>query len=126
VILPEVISKEPLGPLVRHGDNQWGDVVRWAFNVMIIAEEKGITAANVDQIKGSSQDPEVRRLLGVEGDFGTRLGLENDWPYKVIKQVGNYGESYERNIGPKTPIGLERGVNNLWSAGGLVYAPPYR
>ena len=126
VVLPEVISKEPLGPLVRHGDNQWGDVVRWAFNVMIIAEEKGITAANVDQIKASSQDPEVRRLLGVEGDFGTRVGLENDWPYKVIKQVGNYGESYERNVGPKTPIGLERGVNALWSNGGLVYAPPYR
>jgi general L-amino acid transport system substrate-binding protein len=126
MVLPEVISKEPLGPLVRHGDNQWGDVVRWALNVMIIAEEKGITSANVDQMKDSSGDPEVKRLLGVEGEYGARLGLANDWAYQIIKQVGNYGESYDRNVGPNTPIGLARGVNAGWTKGGILYAPPFR
>jgi general L-amino acid transport system substrate-binding protein len=126
MVLPEVISKEPLGPLVRHGDNQWGDVVRWALNVMIIAEEKGITSANVDQMKDSSGDPEVKRLLGVEGEYGARLGLANDWAYQIIKQVGNYGESYDRNVGPNTPIGLARGVNASWTKGGILYAPPFR
>lgn len=125
MVLPEVISKEPLGPLVRHGDNQWGDVVRWAFNVMIIAEEKGLTSANVDSMM-DSQDPEVLRLLGKEGGYGERLGLANDYAYQIIKQVGNYGESYERNIGPSTPIQLARGINALWTKGGLIYSPPYR
>ena len=126
VVLPEVISKEPLGPLVQHGDHQWGDVVRWALNVMIIAEELGITSQNVDDMRANSKNPEIRRLLGVEGEYGPRLGLANDWAYNVIKAVGNYAESYERNVGPNTPIGLERGVNALWTDGGILYAPPFR
>ncbi|MCG8695424.1 MAG: amino acid ABC transporter substrate-binding protein [Minwuiales bacterium] len=126
VVLPEVISKEPLGPLVRHGDHQWGDVVRWSLNVMIIAEEKGLTSANVDEKKASTNDPEVKRLLGIEGEYGARLGLSNDWAYNIIKMVGNYAESYERNIGPSTQIALERGVNALWTNGGILYAPPFR
>ncbi len=126
IILPEIISKEPLGPLVRHGDNRWGDVVRWSFNAMIIAEEFGVTQANVDEQKGSSQNPEIRRLLGVEGEMGKMTGLPNEWAYNIIKQVGNYGESFERNVGLKTPLGLARGLNELWSKGGLMYAPPIR
>ena len=126
IILPEIISKEPLGPAVRHGDNNWGDVVRWSFFTMLIAEEKGITQANVDEMKGSSQDPEVRRLLGVEDDMGKMMGVSKDWSYNIIKQVGNYGESFERNVGLKTPLGLARGLNELWSKGGLQYAPPIR
>jgi general L-amino acid transport system substrate-binding protein len=126
IILPEIISKEPLGPLVRHGDNRWGDVVRWTLNAMIIAEEFGVTQANVDEQKASSQNPEVRRLLGVEGEMGKMTGLSNDWGYNIIKQVGNYGESFERNVGLKTPLGLARGLNELWSKGGVLYAPPIR
>jgi len=126
IILPEIISKEPLGPAVRHGDNKWGDIVRWSFFVMLIAEEKGITQANVDQVKASSTDPEVRRMLGVEEETGKMLGLSNDWAYNIIKQVGNYGESFERNVGQKTPLGLARGLNELWNKGGLQYAPPIR
>ena len=116
---PEIISKEPLGPLVRHGDHQWGDVVRWTLNAMIIAEELGITSANVDEMK-NSKNPEVQRLLGVSGEYGEMLGLSKDWAYNVIKAVGNYGESFDRNIGPNTPIGLERGLNALWTKGGWV------
>jgi len=126
IILPEIISKEPLGPLVRHGDNNWGDVVRWSLNAMIIGEEFGITQANVDDMKASSQNPEVRRLLGVEGEMGKMIGLPNEWGYNVIKQVGNYGESFERHVGLKTPLALARGLNELWSKGGLLYAPPIR
>jgi len=126
IILPEIISKEPLGPAVRHGDNRWGDIVRWSFNAMLIAEEKGITQANVDDVKAKSEDPEVRRLLGVEDEMGKMTGLSNDWAYNIIKQVGNYGESFERNVGQKTPLGLARGLNELWSKGGLQYAPPVR
>jgi len=126
IILPEIISKEPLGPAVRHGDNRWGDVVRWSFYAMLIGEEKGITQANVDDVKAKSEDPEVRRLLGVEGEMGKMTGLPNDWAYNIIKQVGNYGESFERNVGQKTPLGLARGLNELWSKGGLQYAPPIR
>jgi general L-amino acid transport system substrate-binding protein len=126
IILPEIISKEPLGPVVRHGDNRWGDIVRWSFYAMLIAEEKGITQANVDDVKAKSQDPEVRRLLGVEDEMGKMTGLPNDWAYNIIKQVGNYGESFERNVGQKTPLGLARGLNELWSKGGLQYAPPIR
>jgi general L-amino acid transport system substrate-binding protein len=126
IILPEIISKEPLGPAVRHGDNRWGDVVRWSFNAMLIGEEKGITQANVDDVKAKSEDPEVRRLLGVEDEMGKMTGLSNDWAYNILKQVGNYGESFERNVGQKTPLGLARGLNELWSKGGLQYAPPVR
>jgi general L-amino acid transport system substrate-binding protein len=126
MILPTIISKEPLGPVVRHGDNQWGDVVRWSLNVMIIAEEIGVTSKNVDQLKGSSKNPEIKRLLGVEGEYGARLGLPNDWAYNIIKMVGNYGESYARNVGTNTPLGLPRGLNQLWTKGGILYAPPFR
>jgi general L-amino acid transport system substrate-binding protein len=126
IILPEIISKEPLGPLVRHGDNRWGDIVRWSLNAMIIAEEFGVTQANLDEQKASSQNPEVRRLLGVEGEMGKMTGLANEWAYNIIKAVGNYGESFERNVGLKTPLQLARGLNDLWSRGGLLYAPPIR
>ncbi len=126
VVLPEIISKEPLGPVVRHGDNVWGDIARWVRNALIVAEELGVTQANVSAMKKSSKNPEIRRLLGEEGDFGSMLGLSKEWAYNVIKSVGNYGEIYERHIGVKTPIGLARGVNNLWTKGGILYAPPFR
>jgi general L-amino acid transport system substrate-binding protein len=122
VILPEVISKEPLGPVVRHGDNKWADIVRWSFFAMLEAEEFGLTSANIDG-KMNDSNPNVQRLVGKTGDMGKMLGLDNKWAYNIIKQVGNYGESYERNI---KPIGLERGVNALWTKGGLMYAPPIR
>ncbi len=125
VVLPEIISKEPLGPLVRHGDNQWGDIARWTLNAMITAEELGVTAANVEQMKGSN-NPEIRRLMGVEGDLGTMIGLDNEWAARAIAAVGNYGESYDRNIGPNTALGLARGVNALWTKGGILYSPPFR
>jgi general L-amino acid transport system substrate-binding protein len=125
VILPEVISKEPLGPLVRHGDSNWGDVVRWTFFAMVNAEELGVTSKNVDEMKKSS-NPEIKRLLGLEGDFGKQLGVDNAWAYNIVKMIGNYGESYDRNVGPSTPLGLARGVNDLWTKGGLQYAPPIR
>jgi general L-amino acid transport system substrate-binding protein len=125
IVLPEIISKEPLGPATRQGDDQWSDIVTWVLNATITAEEKGITQANVDKMK-SSKDPEVLRLLGVEGSQGKELGLSNDWAYNIIKSVGNYGEIFERNIGAKTPIGLQRGQNALWTKGGLQYSPPFR
>lgn len=125
VILPERISKEPLGPAVRQGDDQWLDIVRWTLNVMVAAEELGVTSTNVEEMAGSD-NPEVRRLLGVEGAFGESLGLGNDWAANVIALVGNYGESFARNLGPDTPIGLERGQNALHTDGGLQYALPIR
>jgi general L-amino acid transport system substrate-binding protein len=131
VVLPEIISKEPLGPSVRHGDGAWADVVRCSLNAMIIAEEKGITSGNVDKMK-SSKDPEVLRLLGVSqvGDtgagYGQWLGLSDDWAYQIIKQVGNYSESFEKHIGVNTPINIERGLNALYKDGGILYAPPFR
>ena len=125
VILPEIISKEPLGPATRHGDDQWSDIVTWVLNATVTAEEKGVTSANVDDMMGSN-DPEVLRLLGVEGDLGGMFGLNADWAYQIIKQVGNYGEIFERNIGVNTPIGLPRGLNALWTNGGLQYSPPFR
>ena len=123
LVLPEVISKEPLGPVVRHGDDLWFDIVKWTIFAMIEAEEKGITSANVDQMK-SSADPAIKRLLGVTAGNGEALGLKEDWAYTVVKQVGNYGQSYDRNI--KSQLGLERGINALWTQGGLIYAPPVR
>jgi general L-amino acid transport system substrate-binding protein len=126
VILPEVISKEPLGPSVRRGDDEWFQIVRWTGFAMLEAEENGLTQANVDQQKSGSKDPGVQRILGVTEDTGKLLGLDKEWAYRIVKQVGNYGESFERNLGPKTPIGLPRGVNNLWTKGGLMYAPPIR
>jgi general L-amino acid transport system substrate-binding protein len=126
IILPEVISKEPLGPVVRHGDNEWGDVVRWSLYAMIEAEEYGVTSANVDQQKENPDNPTVRRLLGLEGEMGPGLGLPKDWGYQVIKQVGNYGEIFERNLGQNTPLKIDRGLNALWTNGGLQYAMPVR
>ena len=125
MVLPEIISKEPLGPATRHGDDQWSDIITWVLNATITAEELGVTSANVDQQK-SSNNPEVRRLLGVDGSQGSELGLSNDWAYQIIKQIGNYGEIFERNIGVNTPLGIARGLNALWTDGGLIYSPPFR
>ena len=125
MVLPEIISKEPLGPATRHGDDQWSDIITWVLNATITAEELGVTSANVDQQKGSN-NPEVRRLLGVDGSQGSELGLSNDWAYQIIKQIGNYGEIFERNIGVNTPLGIARGLNALWTDGGLIYSPPFR
>ena len=126
VILPEVISKEPLGPVVRHGDNQWGDVVRWTIWLTMAAEEKGITAENVETMFNESTDPEVQRMLGKTGSLWQDLGLDGGAPVRVLKLVGNYGEIFDRNLGPNTPLRLERGINAQWTEGGLIYAPPFR
>ncbi len=126
VVLPEIISKEPLGPVVRHGDDQWFDVVKWTLYAMLEAEEYGVNSENVDKLKAGAKDPVVRRLLGLEGDMGKSLGVGNEWAYHIVKQVGNYGESYERHVGPKTPLKLARGANALWKDGGLQYAMPIR
>ncbi len=122
VILPEVISKEPLGPVVRHGDNRWADLVRWAHFAMIEAEELGLTSANIDQHLNST-NPAIQRFVGATGGFGQMLGVDNRWAYNIIKQVGNYGESFERNV---KPLGIQRGINELWTKGGLMYSPPFR
>jgi general L-amino acid transport system substrate-binding protein len=125
VILPEVISKEPLGPLVRHGDDQWFDVVKWVNFAMLNAEELGVSSKNVDDAMKSNQ-PEIRRLLGVEGNFGEQLGLSKDWVVRILKQVGNYGEVFDRNVGTGSKLGISRGLNRLWTKGGIQYAPPIR
>ncbi|WEJ57200.1 amino acid ABC transporter substrate-binding protein [Devosia sp. FJ2-5-3] len=125
IILPEIISKEPLGPVVRQGDPVWFSIARWTYFALLEAEEQGVTQANVDEMLGSD-NPSVKRLLGVEGDFGTPLGLTADWAYRIIKHIGNYGESYDRHVGPNTEIGLARGLNALWTDGGLQYAMPIR
>ena len=126
VLLPEIISKEPLGPLVRHGDNEWGDVVRWSLNALISAEELGITSANISEMAGGTNNPEINRILGTEGTLGEMLGLDADWAMKAIAVAGNYGEIFEKNIGESTPIGLARGLNAQWTDGGLIYSPPFR
>jgi general L-amino acid transport system substrate-binding protein len=126
VILPEIISKEPLGPSVRQGDSAWADVVRWSLYAMIQGEEFGITSANIDQIKADNKNPDIARFLGTSDELGKGLGLPNDFAYQVIKQVGNYGDSFERNVGMSTSLKIERGVNALWSKGGLMYAMPFR
>jgi general L-amino acid transport system substrate-binding protein len=126
VVLPEIISKEPLGPLVRHGDNDWGDIVRWTLNALISAEELGVTSANIDELAGGTNNPEINRLLGTEGNLGEMLGLDADWAVRAIKAGGNYGEIFEKNIGENTPIGLARGLNAQWTDGGLLYSPPFR
>ncbi len=125
VIMPEVISKEPLGPVVPPNDSQWENVVRWTLNCMINAEELGVNSRNVDN-PSIGATPAIRRLIGTEGESGAQLGLDNQWCSRVIRQVGNYGEIYERHVGPNTPIGLPRGINALWTDGGLIYAPPVR
>ncbi|MEY4753133.1 MAG: hypothetical protein RJA44_808 [Pseudomonadota bacterium] len=126
VILPELISKEPLGPLVRRGDDEWFAIVKWVVNGLIEAEEVGITQANVEQLKADSSDPVVQRLLGKGDDLGKLLGLDREWLARALKAVGNYGEIFERNLGDKTPVGLPRGRNALWNQGGLMYALPLR
>jgi len=125
LILPEIISKEPLGPAINHGDQQWGDVVRWTLFALINAEELGVTSKNVDQMLKST-NPEIRRLLGVEGAFGESLGLTNDFAVRAIRKVGNYGEIFERNVGQGSPLKIKRGLNALWTKGGVMYAPPIR
>ena len=125
VILPEIISKEPLGPLVRHGDDQWFDVAKWTLYAMLNAEELGVSSRNVDEGLKSNQ-PEIRRLLGVEGNFGEQLGLTKDWVVRIVRQVGNYGEVFERNVGTGSKLGISRGINRLWTKGGIQYAPPVR
>ena len=125
VVLPDIISKEPLGPAVRQGDDQWFNLVKWTLFAMVNAEELGVTQANVDD-RAKSASPEIRRLLGVEGDYGKGLGLGKDWAYRIVKHVGNYGESFERNVGETSRLKIKRGLNSLWSKGGLQYAPPIR
>jgi general L-amino acid transport system substrate-binding protein len=126
MILPQVISKEPLGASVRRGDDEWFQIVRWTHFAMLEAEESGLTQNNVDQQKTTNKDPGVQRFLGVSEDTGKLLGLDAEWALRIVKQVGNYGESFERNLGSKSPVNLPRGVNNLWTKGGLMYAPPIR
>lgn len=126
IILPDVISKEPLGPVVRQGDFQWFTLNKWVYYALINAEEMGITSKNVEQLAATSTNPEIKRMLGKEGDFGKQLGVENDWVVRIVKSVGNYGEIYDRNIGEGSPIKIARGVNNLWTKGGLHYGPPIR
>ncbi len=126
VILDETMSKEPLGPVVRHGDDQWFDIVQWVVFATFTAEEFGITSANVDEIRASTENPTVKKLLGLEGEMGQKLGLSDDWAYNIIKQVGSYAEIYDRNLGPDTPTFIPRGLNSLYTDGGLLYAPPVR
>ncbi|MFO1269411.1 MAG: amino acid ABC transporter substrate-binding protein [Rubrivivax sp.] len=126
VILPELISKEPLGPSIRRGDDEFFAIAKWVVFALIEAEEYGITQANVDKMKADSKDPVVQRILGTSEDTGKLLGLDRDWAYRAIKAVGNYGEIFERNVGPKSALKLPRGANNLWSKGGFMYAPPVR
>lgn len=127
VILPEIISKEPLGPLVRHGDDQWADIARWVLNALIAAEEYGVTSANIEELAKGTQNPEINRLLGTEGDLGAFIGLDKDWAKRaIIGAGGNYGEIFAATIGESTPIGLARGLNAQWTQGGLLYAPPFR
>ncbi len=126
VILDVTLSKEPLGPVVRHGDDQWLDIVKWTIFATFAAEEYGISSANVDEIRSSTENPEIKRLLGLEGDLGAKLGLSNDFAYNIIKLVGNYGEIYDRSLGEGTPTFIPRGLNSLYTNGGLLYSPPFR
>jgi general L-amino acid transport system substrate-binding protein len=125
VILPEVISKEPLGPVVRHGDDQWFDVVKWVLFGMIAAEELGVSSKTLDEAMRTKQ-PEIRRLLGLDGSHGEQFGLSRDWVVRIVKHVGNYGEIFERNVGAQSKLGISRGLNRLWTKGGIQFAPPIR
>jgi general L-amino acid transport system substrate-binding protein len=125
IILPDVISKEPLGPAVRQGDMQWFNIVKWVNFAMINAEELGVTSQNIDEAL-KSEKPDVRRLLGNEGSYGEHLGLTKDWAARIVKHVGNYGEVFERNVGVGSKLGIPRGINQLWNVGGIQYAPPIR
>lgn len=126
VVLPEIISKEPLGPLVRHGDDNWADIVRWTLNALITAEELGVTSANLEEMAKGTNNPEINRLLGTEGDLGGMLGLDKEWAKRAIAAGGNYGEIFEAHIGENTAIGISRGLNAQWTDGGLLYSPPFR
>jgi general L-amino acid transport system substrate-binding protein len=127
IILPEIISKEPLGPLVRHGDDQWADIVKWTYFALVAAEEYGVTSTNIAELSSApGNNPEINRLLGTEGDLGAMMGLDKDWAKRAIMAGGNYGEIFAANIGESTPIGLARGLNALWTQGGLQYSPPFR
>ena len=126
MLLPEIISKEPLGPLVRHGDDQWADINMWTLNALVAAEELGITSANLEQMSAGTQNPEINRLLGTEGNLGEQLGLDADWAKRAIAVGGNYGEIFAANIGEGSPIALARGLNAQWTQGGLLYSPPFR
>ena len=126
IILPEIISKEPLGPALRHGDNNWGDIVRWVLYALISGEEYGVTSANIEELSKSSTNPDVQRMLGATDDYGAMLGLDKEWAKRAIAASGNYGEIFAANIGEQTPIGLARGLNALWTQGGLMYAMPFR
>ncbi|SUZ33757.1 Putative amino-acid ABC transporter-binding protein YhdW [Roseibaca ekhonensis] len=125
-ILPEIISKEPLGPAVRQGDDQWADIVRWTLNALIAAEELGVTSANIEELAAGTDNPEINRMLGSAGELGAMFGLESDWAVRAISAGGNYGEIFASTIGEQTPIGLARGLNAQWTQGGLLYAPPFR
>jgi general L-amino acid transport system substrate-binding protein len=125
IVLPEIISKEPLGPVVQQGDDEWFNVVKWTYYALLVAEELGVNSENIDSMM-DSDNPEIRRLVGVEGSFGEAIGLSNDWAVNIIKAVGNYGEIFERNVGPDTPLEIDRGVNNLWTEGGIQYGMPIR
>jgi general L-amino acid transport system substrate-binding protein len=125
IVLPEIISKEPLGPVVRHGDDQWFDIVKWALFAMINAEELNITSKNIDEMTKST-NPEIKRFVGTEGNYGEQLGLTKDWAVRIVKLVGNYGEAFDRNVGAGSPLKIDRGLNKLWNKGGIQYAPPIR
>ncbi len=125
IVLPEIISKEPLGPVVRQGDDKWFNIVKWTQIAMLNAEDLGVNSKNVDEML-KSKNPNIQRLLGVTGDIGKNLGLDPKWAYNIIKQVGNYGESFDRNVGKGSPLGIERGLNSLWKDGGLQYGAPIR
>jgi len=124
-VLPEIISKEPLGPSVRHGDDQWFDIVKWVHYAMLNAEEAGVTSKNIDEAL-KSENPDIKKLVGTEGNYGEQLGLTKDWLVRIVRHVGNYGESFERNVGEGSPLKISRGLNALWNKGGLQYAPPIR
>ena len=126
MLFRSLISKEPLGPMVRRGDDEWFAIVKWVIYGLVEAEEYGVTQANVDAMQKDSKDPVVMRLTGSGEDTGKLLGLDKDWLLRAVKATGNYGEIFERNVGPKTPLALPRGVNNLWNKGGIMYAPPIR
>jgi general L-amino acid transport system substrate-binding protein len=126
ILLPEIISKEPLGPLVRQGDDKWADIVRWTLNALIAAEEYGITSANIEELAKGTENPEINRILGKEGDLGAMIGLDAAWAHRAIAANGNYGEIFAATIGESTPIGLARGLNAQWTQGGLQYSPPFR
>jgi len=125
VVLPEIISKEPLGPAVRHGDDQWFDIVKWVLYAMVIAEEQGLTQKSINEALGSD-NPDIKKFVGTEGNYGEQLGLTKDWAVRIIKHVGNYGEVFERNVGQGSPLKIQRGLNALWTKGGIQYAPPIR